>query len=139
MRISYWSSDGCSSDLSTDLGGREGIEEALEEGVHAGDGISLSLGVRGHSKLIWGGCRRRQSEAGFRRSRIIAGWVMIAAKLRPSRAKSAGQLPGRGPSGGVRKMSSPLTAVLLGALLRSEEHPSELQSLMRISYAVFCL
>src|SRR3546814_2122475 len=28
---------------------------------------------------------------------------------------------------------------LLGALLRSEEHTSELQSLMRISYAVFCL
>src|SRR3546814_7634981 len=26
-----------------------------------------------------------------------------------------------------------------GLLLRSEEHPSELQSLMRISYAVFCL
>src|SRR3546814_4996905 len=28
---------------------------------------------------------------------------------------------------------------LLGVLLRSEEHTSELQSLMRISYAVFCL
>src|SRR3546814_3915191 len=27
----------------------------------------------------------------------------------------------------------------LGALTRSEEHTSELQSLMRISYAVFCL
>src|SRR3546814_5417551 len=27
----------------------------------------------------------------------------------------------------------------LGAVLRSEEHTSELQSLMRISYAVFCL
>src|SRR3546814_7854748 len=27
----------------------------------------------------------------------------------------------------------------LGAQWRSEEHPSELQSLMRISYAVFCL
>src|SRR3546814_9448628 len=27
----------------------------------------------------------------------------------------------------------------LGATLRSEEHTSELQSLMRISYAVFCL
>src|SRR3546814_10612864 len=27
----------------------------------------------------------------------------------------------------------------LGELLRSEEHTSELQSLMRISYAVFCL
>src|SRR3546814_2193537 len=28
---------------------------------------------------------------------------------------------------------------ILGAVLRSEEHTSELQSLMRISYAVFCL
>src|SRR3546814_1850248 len=28
---------------------------------------------------------------------------------------------------------------LLGAPVRSEEHTSELQSLMRISYAVFCL
>src|SRR3546814_6759701 len=30
-------------------------------------------------------------------------------------------------------------AGLLGPLARSEEHTSELQSLMRISYAVFCL
>src|SRR3546814_8456529 len=30
-------------------------------------------------------------------------------------------------------------AVLPGLLRRSEEHTSELQSLMRISYAVFCL
>src|SRR3546814_3113189 len=29
--------------------------------------------------------------------------------------------------------------LLAGALHRSEEHTSELQSLMRISYAVFCL
>src|SRR3546814_5032863 len=28
---------------------------------------------------------------------------------------------------------------LIGEVLRSEEHKSELQSLMRISYAVFCL
>src|SRR3546814_8486496 len=32
-----------------------------------------------------------------------------------------------------------LAAVALIPLLRSEEHTSELQSLMRISYAVFCL
>src|SRR3546814_2176047 len=32
------------------------------------------------------------------------------------------------------------TAILLApAIIRSEEHTSELQSLMRISYAVFCL
>src|SRR3546814_1578501 len=33
----------------------------------------------------------------------------------------------------------PLNDVLENALERSEEHTSELQSLMRISYAVFCL
>src|SRR3546814_7047597 len=35
----------------------------------------------------------------------------------------------------------PISGTMLGvtALIRSEEHTSELQSLMRISYAVFCL
>src|SRR3546814_1117231 len=32
-----------------------------------------------------------------------------------------------------------LSAISLAAVVRSEEHTSELQSLMRISYAVFCL
>src|SRR3546814_6010494 len=32
-----------------------------------------------------------------------------------------------------------LLVILIGAAGRSEEHTSELQSLMRISYAVFCL
>src|SRR3546814_3421796 len=31
------------------------------------------------------------------------------------------------------------SAARIGGMLRSEEHTSELQSLMRISYAVFCL
>src|SRR3546814_1951033 len=34
---------------------------------------------------------------------------------------------------------APITAVLSAPFTRSEEHTSELQSLMRISYAVFCL
>src|SRR3546814_4491017 len=38
----------------------------------------------------------------------------------------------------IRKMVSTNAARLFG-LRRSEEHTSELQSLMRISYAVFCL
>src|SRR3546814_1311583 len=33
----------------------------------------------------------------------------------------------------------PYLGSMIGLLLRSEEHTSELQSLMRISYAVFCL
>src|SRR3546814_3434922 len=32
-----------------------------------------------------------------------------------------------------------LADVVVGVALRSEEHTSELQSLMRLSYAVFCL
>src|SRR3546814_4269469 len=32
-----------------------------------------------------------------------------------------------------------ITGSIIGAGVRSEEHTSELQSLMRISYAVFCL
>src|SRR3546814_2895065 len=35
--------------------------------------------------------------------------------------------------------SSPGLDMSIGTVMRSEEHPSELQSLMRISYAVFCL
>src|SRR3546814_6252620 len=44
------------------------------------------------------------------------------------------------PSGVVLEMATAngMTAVS-GAVERSEEHTSELQSLMRISYAVFCL
>src|SRR3546814_7627416 len=43
----------------------------------------------------------------------------------------------RGPPGGGRLVSADVKAGQ--ALRRSEEHTSELQSLMRISYAVFCL
>src|SRR3546814_2557382 len=40
---------------------------------------------------------------------------------------------------GVCKESSAFTKHLSSGTSRSEEHTSELQSLMRISYAVFCL
>src|SRR3546814_6921275 len=36
-------------------------------------------------------------------------------------------------------ISNPKALVFMLAVLRSEEHTSELQSLVRISYAVFCL
>src|SRR3546814_14931594 len=50
--------------------------------------------------------------------------------------------PGAAPSGAKGyQSSSPDEAAFVEALVnvRSEEHTSELQSLMRISYAVFCL
>src|SRR3546814_2925798 len=63
------------------------------------------------------------------------------------RARAAGgarRLPGRrsvGPGGGRGARPLPVLQGLLARLphRRSEEHTSELQSLMRISYAVFCL
>src|SRR3546814_5978095 len=47
---------------------------------------------------------------------------------------------GAGRMGIIGNLYSPLVVVLSFVVLdRSEEHTSELQSLMRISYAVFCL
>src|SRR3546814_4112462 len=51
-------------------------------------------------------------------------------------------VPGLEAAGTVRKLGPGVTGVQVGDRVisgRSEEHTSELQSLMRISYAVFCL
>src|SRR3546814_8575058 len=49
--------------------------------------------------------------------------------------------PGANPREIADTVAAPLEASITGVenMLRSEEHTSELQSLMRISYAVFCL
>src|SRR3546814_4918927 len=43
------------------------------------------------------------------------------------------------PPGDIEALEDVLTQLIADPDLRSEEHTSELQSLMRISYAVFCL
>src|SRR3546814_3160659 len=59
---------------------------------------------------------------------------------RPPAVRRPAPLPGRMPLGAGRHLRNRHRARVLGALHgRSEEHTSELQSLMRISYAVFCL
>src|SRR3546814_4199346 len=66
--------------------------------------------------------------AGMTRSRWIARAIIDALPARPEEVRDV-------PIGeGASKMVS-----LRFPLERSEEHTSELQSLMRISYAVFCL
>src|SRR3546814_4309099 len=66
------------------------------------------------------------------------------ARQRALRSKSVPTLPARsrvivpsGPCRGSTSRCQVLTVMSTG--IRSEEHTSELQSLMRISYAVFCL
>src|SRR3546814_4703799 len=60
-------------------------------------------------------CRRAQIEVQTLEG-LLEAWIYLDAE----------RLPSNGHPAGV-------------ALTRSEEHTSELQSLMRISYAVFCL
>src|SRR3546814_10116140 len=64
----------------------------------------------------------------------------------PKASDQAGKVRKRVPKMGVRALWFDQPALLPaqwlqagGAVKRSEEHTSELQSLMRISYAVFCL
>src|SRR3546814_8114408 len=64
---------------------------------------------------------------------VIGG--LAAARIRPpDNAQEGGQRNGRHDAGEDQHGQFPCTAAP-----RSEEHTSELQSLMRISYAVFCL
>src|SRR3546814_8063343 len=91
MRISDWSSDVCSSDLSP--------ISLLETGLHARGGKLILL-----------------CPEGFWRK----GNVDITAERY-----------------GIEQVAT--MDELAAAVRRSEEHTSELQSLMRISYAVFCL
>src|SRR3546814_7000682 len=63
------------------------------------------------------------------------------ASDRPSNSfsASAGPRPGTAKLAFSSGMNTEVAMLRLEGRLRSEEHTSELQSLMRISYAVFCL
>src|SRR3546814_10326397 len=73
--------------------------------------------------------RRRPRAAG----RTDLPWFRSRQRPRPAAALPA--LSGRDPRAHPEADRQPQP----GPCLRSEEHTSELQSLMRISYAVFCL
>src|SRR3546814_8860141 len=110
MRISDWSSDVCSSDL----GPRDARSCALDrrkDRRQSARGLSLSL-------LLAFGCR-----AQGRRAILGAAPSPHREQGRPCR-DAGNRCATRGDA---------------GLAWRSEEHTSELQSLMRISYAVFCL
>src|SRR3546814_5161696 len=76
----------------------------------------------------------------------LIGAPVMATDLRASMSLVIAGLAARGETvvnrvyhldRGYERLEEKLSAV--GADIRSEEHTSELQSLMRISYAVFCL
>src|SRR3546814_9175962 len=114
MRISDWSSDVCSSDLfALDFHDRR-----VEEDVHQQRHVVLFEGIE----------QKRQRHPVFFERHIV---------LEQSRAHSIHDIADHC----VYTSFVCHLPILPGDpfLFRSEEHTSELQSLMRISYAVFCL
>src|SRR3546814_2667568 len=110
MRISDWSSDVCSSDLAQLIGLDCRIIDTA--GYEDDDAATLP------------GRMRVQTEAAVRQADVALFLVDARAGLVPLDEEIARWLRGS---------TTPIV------LVRSEEHTSELQSLMRISYAVFCL
>src|SRR3546814_10190953 len=122
MRISDWSSDVCSSDLRKSgvplkradrgLGARP--RHAVERGFVVATDRQFPLHVEHQAAAVLRrGSRRRSAPRRFRGTLLRREFQMIQEFLR-----------------------WPAVDAQLG---RSEEHTSELQSLMRISYAGFCL
>src|SRR3546814_2104290 len=123
MRISDWSSDVCSSDL------RRWHPRQRRRG-----GRSRHAPRRGAYRYCDRGWRLRVPSALPETRRPPPGSAERAANLRADTR-------GRGGDMGCRADRRPRLSTLAPChgQSRSEEHTSELQSLMRISYAVFCL
>src|SRR3546814_2383257 len=117
MRISDWSSDVCSSDL-----------EVLD--VAAAPGLQVQQ-ARTDGRRRAGALRRAPLRRLGDQQAIAVAHQHAAAHRR--------HLDGRGQRLQHDALVGLQAAELREAVGRSEEHTSELQSLMRISYAVFCL
>src|SRR3546814_1362860 len=133
MRISDWSSDVCSSDLDTLVAVLQ-LEEYAEIKIDilcaAAEEALLLLSLRPvqvEDDLAEGVASLFQADA---RARFFERDLLEAHRRRRCRCGRRGRCRCR--RGGWRR-----GRCWRGR--RSEEHTSELQSLMRISYAVFCL
>src|SRR3546814_2349954 len=119
MRISDWSSDVCSSDLRRKPVGGLAVA-AFEHRAHRHRRV---VGARLHHLPLAVEAGQEAGPARRQRGGIVAGANVQMPVIE------------RGGIGLERVIIAGETL----HLVRSEEHTSELQSLMRISYAVFCL
>src|SRR3546814_1557800 len=116
MRISDWSSDVCSSDLQ-----RHHPKDDAEEQRLTADIIALA---------------KDYGRYGYRSIHALlghAGWQISLSVVERIWRREGLKVPKKQPK---RHACGSATDHASG---RSEEHTSELQSLMRIQYAVFCL
>src|SRR3546814_1992810 len=124
MRISDWSSDVCSSDL--DLG------------APPVDGAERILRVDEQPDARPPRVERRKEIDDFLRIVRIGGRRSGGGLAQDHRCRR-GKVARPGPFAGLLDDAARLDHEAAEQDGRSEEHTSELQSLMRISYAVFCL
>src|SRR3546814_8364067 len=141
MRSSYWSSDVFSSDVLVTAGldivafaaflappallgvGLVALWNRPETGWLYGSWLIIALGYVGRYAAIG-----------------VRAFAAACAQL-PATIEDAARVFGAGYGSRLARIVVPLHArAFIGVwlLTRSEEHTSELQSLMRISYAVFC-
>src|SRR3546814_6461677 len=116
MRISDWSSDVCSSDLGRVIGLRLAAQHLFHH-------LRLEIGIADAREDMVEG---RGLDHLSQRELEIEGLEII---LERDQLLAARRLVDAVHDGRLLRLQR----------LRSEEHTSELQSLMRISYAVFCL
>src|SRR3546814_6463925 len=83
--------------------------------------------------------RSSTGRVSLRSRRSIIGRRFMTALARAKRRRCSGIFSRRGVSGSRTIAIFGSHKATKSQKLRSEEHTSELQSLMRISYAVFCL
>src|SRR3546814_4107752 len=101
--------------------------------------------IAAHVHVAAGKKRQRACSGGAKAdlARPVRGRTIALAGLRPFDQGDGKNVADHGSACAAGQRSIAIGRLIDGAighlLLRSEEHTSELQSLMRISYAVFCL
>src|SRR3546814_18017842 len=151
MRISDWSSDVCSSDLAgVALGAARGLQVPVGGLVQAPGSQRVLAGHGGGEGLRFVGRRRlRQPRNGRQAGGKQQGrqektqrnghLEQPGRKMSDSSPMSLSQAPERRSACFAPPRRQPAIHEPVRTPTRTEEHTSELQSLKRISYAVFCL
>src|SRR3546814_9176589 len=125
MRISDWSSDVCSSDLlRKNGGGMDTVDTIISQLVPQGSPLSGSFDRPSGKSTT----HVSPAPSGARRFGDTKPLYILTSKRTFSAAEAL-----------AYDLQALKRATIVGEVTRSEEHTSELQSLMRISYAVFCL